>query len=859
MGHRTCAGTQWGVCVGETDVVIDPNTTGGGLGSRALGSGGVCGTAAGGPANACDPYCNGFVDTSPGLACAPGTVGNVDGGLSVCPNPTGDGGGGGGAGVPGYGGAPPSLVTTATGDSLCAPSTNAHKANCTVLTQYVDCQQDFRCDPATLTCQWNGANNYFDGALAAPDLTVGAGCDSAPGSHLPVCNRGGALVPAGTNITIDLLNPAQYAAWNTGTCPVLASAPACSKTLVADLAPGACTDITGCALGGDQYAVVNMEAGGVVEAPGACANNAAYVKTSGAPGCAACTLCNTSIEGFAYDPSGYGVAATNNNLPLPGVTVMEPTATPPVMVDGVTCDTCEGLEGKFNVKAVTDYKGSFRIEGVTPGPKTTFTIQAGRWRRRIQVPITACVVNKAPLYPGAVPFQEGAFRLPQNRTDSFDGQANIPKTAIVTGNQESTECLFQKMGVSNAEITSPTAGTPGRIHMFKDKGMSAPTATPLPATLWASQAALDVYTASIYPCSATSETSQGMTLAQSAFYAVHTGKGGHALFNHHAGDAIFINPNRNPTLTATSTWQAAGGPSLFKMLVEIGTPPQQTLYDWLKLYGGMAFYGEPYMYVPDGAKQALIPVAGKTTKWLGGKTGNSWVGGPLPPPVNEDFAGSFSFEMGNVGGVPTVDATCGPSGGHGRVFFNGMHVSPTRGTVSGTFPGSCAAATVALTETEKALEFHLFQLTACQLGGSPPPVVVPLAAAVFTRDFQAVCPVGFRPKWAPFYWESIIPAGTSIGFRAATAELQANLPAAPPAAAPVTALVGSATATTTPATAWDCQGCPAAPVSVDSQLLADTLVPSASWLRIYMTFNPTATLSPALTSWRQVYDCVPAE
>jgi hypothetical protein len=72
-------------------------------------------------------------------------------------------------------------------------------------------------------------------------------------------------------------------------------------------------------------------------------------------------------------------------------------------------------------------------------------------------------------------------------------------------------------------------------------------------------------------------------------------------------------------------------------------------------------------------------------------------------------------------------------------------------------------------------------------------------------------------------------------------------------------MVGTASATTVPASAWDCQGCPAAPVSVDSQLLADTLVPSASWLRIYMTFNPTATTSPALTSWRQVYDCVPAE
>ena len=35
---------------------------GGGLGMRALGTGAPCGSPGGGPANACDPYCNAFVD-----------------------------------------------------------------------------------------------------------------------------------------------------------------------------------------------------------------------------------------------------------------------------------------------------------------------------------------------------------------------------------------------------------------------------------------------------------------------------------------------------------------------------------------------------------------------------------------------------------------------------------------------------------------------------------------------------------------------------------------------------------------------------------------------------------------------------
>jgi hypothetical protein len=210
-----------------------------------------------------------------------------------------------------------------------------------------------------------------------------------------------------------------------------------------------------------------------------------------------------------------------------------------------------------------------------------------------------------------------------------------------------------------------------------------------------------------------------------------------------------------------------------------------------------------------------------------------------------------------------VDVACGPSGGRGRFFYNGMHVSPTRGATGGTFPGSCALAT-GLTEAEKALEFHIFQLTQCQLGGSPPPPPpVPLVPITYSRDYQAICPVGTRVKWAPFYWESDVPATTSIKFQAATSDNPATLPVVPPAGPvpgpPITANVGTSTPPGTAAPAWACTGCPPTPVSVDSQLLADTATPSGIYLRVFITFNPNGSASPTLLSWRQVYDCVPAE
>ncbi len=849
MGHRTCIATRWGACVGEREITRSLNGGETSVGTKALGDGGLCGTDAGGPANACDPYCNGIVDDPVGLGCpSEAGVGEVDGGFGICPVAA-DGGSdaGGDAGVIGVGGNPPNVLTTSTGDSTCSPATQAHGTACTLANQYQVCQQDFRCDPTTLSCTWNGPNNYYDANAGGVDLTIGAGCENGS-DHLPVCNRGSVAVGAGATVTVNLLNPAAYSAWNTGSCPAIAATPDCTATLTGALNPGECIDVTGCTLSGTSYAVVNSTATPIVEAAGRCANNAAFAKTTGAPGCAACGLCNTTLTGKAFDPSGPG----GNNLPLAGITVHVPAGTPPVFADGVACDTCDTLQGSSIVKAVTDATGSFTINGMTPGPAQTVIVQSGRWRRKIALAVTACGVNT----PAA-----GTFRLPQSRTDGLGAQADIPKMAIATGDRESIECLFAKMGVASSEITSPTAATPGRIHMYKDKGMNASSASPAPATLWASQAAIDQYTAAIFPCSAGAEANQGMTAAQVQLYVDYVGRGGHLLYNHHAADSAFYKAQRSAVFAGTSTFIVGASATPFKMLVKTGTFPQQQFYDWLNTFGGMATYGAPFTSVPEGTKQAIVANATQTTTWLGGQTSSNWTGGN--PPTNQDFVGSYSFEMGNNAGAPTVNADCGAPGGHGRVFFNGMHVSPTRGNTGGTFPGACSLGG-GLTEMEKALEFHLFQLTACQLGGAPPPPSAPpLPTTIFTRDYQAKCQAGFRVKWAPFYWQGLFLGGSSINFSAATADTQGALPAAPPIpGAPMTAALAT-TAGSVLAPTWDCQGCQILPtpqpVSVDSQLQADTGTPSKEWLRIYMKFNPTGVVTPILTSWRQVYDCVPAE
>jgi hypothetical protein len=792
-------------------------------------------------ANPCDPYCNQVIDTPGGLVLGGGLV-SVDGGLSIVAGEAGAD-----ASAPGT-----PLQTTSTGDSACAPGSNVHSATCTIATQLTDCQQDFRCDPLSLTCVWNGGPGYFDPTAAGVDLTVGAACTIGgfPGpTNVPVCNRGSATVPAGTPIGINVSNPPSVPLG----CTAIGPADCSGVAPATGLAPGECINILGCPslVPGNKFLTVNAGQRDILEPGGRCANNASWGKTAG--GCAVCGTCNTQVTGKVYDPSGAPPTAGANNVFLAGVTVFEPSGALAVLPDVAACDTCTGLDSPSIAKAVTAADGTFTLSGVTPG-NTSIVVQSGRWRRQIKIPVTACAVNAV---------TAGTLRMPKNRTDGLAGVADIPRTALVLSDNESLECLLLKMGISNSEFAAYSVAAPQRIRLFQNNGLAFPGA---PAAVPNVFGALNEHAQTIFDCDGAAVFSpsplwSSTTAAQKAALQTYTSVGGKVFMDHLPGQT-FLMTGPAP-FSGVSTWNPAlyqnnglSFPSKGKVFA--GTAPQTQFLAWLGNVSAMTDYGSPYIRSDVPRRHSLNPAAAQTTTWIRGETANDWAGDPTG-----DFALSFSFEMGKVGAVPTVNADCGSPTGHGRVIYNGMHVSQSRAPwpASGNFPASCNLAG-ALTPEEKALEYQLFQLTACQLGGaSPPPPPLPpppLAAVVYTRDYAGSCATGERVKWGPFYWESVIPPGTSIKFDAATADTIPALPAAPAAGAPTTANVGTASATVLPP-AFDCTGCPAAPVTVESQLIADTATKSKAFLRVYMKFNPTATVSPSLLSWRQVYDCVPAE
>lgn len=112
-----------------------------------------------------------------------------------------------------------------------------------------------------------------------------------------------------------------------------------------------------------------------------------------------------------------------------------------------------------------------------------------------------------------------------------------------------------------------------------------------------------------------------------------------------------------------------------------------------------------------------------------------------------------------------------------------------------------------------------------------------------------MCPLGTLVKWNHFQWQATIPTNTSIEFQAAQADTLAGLPPAPPPGPPQTRVIATAN-TTVVSPSW-AQG-----ASTVHSLFGDTSKP---FLRIYLTMNPDDQVSPTLHTWRQLYDCIPAE
>ncbi len=438
------------------------------------------------------------------------------------------------------------------------------------------------------------------------------------------------------------------------------------------------------------------------------------------------------------------------------------------------------------------------------------------------------------------------------------------------------------LAITNASAVGPDA----KNGLIGWSLYSSGVGTPLPdaqINLWPSQAALNAFDEVILQCGGGSgevfnlgKTTVPASLnGQTYFYNFLKG-GGRVFMNHYSANGLLLPvPNNGHAIAPfdnTSSWNTPIGSNKKNLNTKVSpnvTPnvPQANFKTWLT---NQTYYGGGVLTTPQGVTDEAYTPTANSFEWLRGESSNNWVGDP-----GGDITSVFSFDTNDAGIVPTLQPDGGAGAGCGRGVMSAMHVDVARKGAGSSFPAECDFGPD-LSANEGTFDYLFFTLSSCAIGGAPvattapppPPAPPPLPGGVtFTRDFHAVCPNGTLPVWQLFNWQASVPFGTSIDFTAQTAPDSAGAPGTFAPASPFS--VGTAGGTTS---TWTTQLYAAppltvgpAPCTVDQHLTGNNACPgpgnltSQEWLRVTMTFNVSGALSPTLTNWEQLFDCIPAK
>jgi len=437
---------------------------------------------------------------------------------------------------------------------------------------------------------------------------------------------------------------------------------------------------------------------------------------------------STRISGRVFDPAGQD--------PLYRVVVYVPKAPLTPLPKGVptgplACSCAALFPSGAIASATTAIDGSFTLEGVPAGPNVPLVLQIGKWRRLLHVNVNACADNAQP---------DPSLTLPSTVIEG-DTDNNIPDIAVSTGSADSLECLMLRVGLAPTEFVAGSSMA-GHVHVFSGglartaanadaglNGIGEPEAFPMPEapasseSLWMTAAQLMHFDLVLLSCEGgetynanppaleTYLNAGGRAFASHYHYAWFSGPIGSA--QTYAAPADWgTNLATWADDTVTSSDASEVGGAIVEVLNGSSKPfaKGQAMASWLERVGALgqegAFMGELSIFDPR-FNATVGPGNTAAQPWivadsLSGHTGSTMY---------------FSFDT-PVGAPPAPD---GGSQYCGRAVYSDLHVSGDP-SEEDTSPPPRGCDPTGLSPQEKALEFMLFDLSACVVPDTVPPV-----------------------------------------------------------------------------------------------------------------------------------------
>lgn len=383
-------------------------------------------------------------------------------------------------------------------------------------------------------------------------------------------------------------------------------------------------------------------------------------------------------SGFCNDGKGTTVSgrvlAPNGELPVSGaqVYVSSTTADPPPA--GAGCFRCaSSLSGEPASLATTDSQGRFQLLDVPSGEQLELVVQTGKWQRTTTLEgVVACQDN---------PVSEGDTRLPRKSSEG-----NLPSIALISGGEDTLECLLRKLGIDDSEFGY--ASSIERVQLYSAKGGMTALSAPKEGSgtlaaakdLWASTENLSAFDLVILGSELDENAADKPEAALSALHE-YVAKGGRVLLQHFQNYFVKAGPADISGLASFAAQPDLAEPSAIQ--VDVTSPRGQAFADWLAVVEATDQQGK--LSLSQG-RNSVQGVQAPALRLLYGAA----------PATVQAFSVDLPYGDGK--------SSCG------RLSATDILTAAAADTID-DFPTGCSSTT--LSAQEKALAYLLFDVGAC--------------------------------------------------------------------------------------------------------------------------------------------------